>query len=329
MLCTSLRLQRRAIIINIWNGILRLPFSHHRLIVEWTRVNNIIIAVCGIIATIIALLTISDWQALLQDSCLEYSLYHNPNFGQTDTTTVPGQPHCWSHGGTTVEPKYHLVGLNHGHLELMLLPKDQRRLICDVYPFIVDCDLCTNSNSTLKAALSVTEHGKEVCLEDASRSNYSNHDDNDLMQLSIRCYAHGASNQSACNAVCLHLYGSIPLGNARLQDYDSYATDEKLYKSLVQDVYTQSFRLVGGDIYTEAMEACEAHTREQCHWIPNSLITKEHCGDCPPICRSKSRSLDFVQFSIGAFWFMFTVPVAEVSLPLIVSDSVMEKYQVC
>ena len=77
------------------------------------------------------------------------------------------------------------------------------------------------------------------------------------------------------------------------------------------------------------MEQCEAHKDEHCHWIPNSVITKHHCGDCQPICRSVRHSLNFVQFSIGAFWFMFSMPVAEVSLPLVISDSLREEFQVC
>ena len=262
----------------------------------------------------------SDWQATLQDTCLEYSLYHNPHFGSSGTEVSMHKQQCWnSTNWSSMKPQYRLVGLYHGHLEVMLLPKEKNTLICEVYPSAVSCDPCA-TNKTFKASLLVSPDSEEFCL----KSNTST-TDNKHFELSIRC--HVGSNES-CDVVCLHLYNSNPQTFAAVQDYDSNMA-KMAYKSLVKDVYAQSLEVVGRDIYTAAMKQCEAHKREQCHWIPNSLITKEHCGDCQPICRGRSRSLNFVQFSIGAFWFMFSMPVAEVSLPLIISDSVREEYQVC
>ena len=148
--------------------------------------------------------------------------------------------------------------------------------------------------------------------------------------LTIKC--HAKSNKS-CDTVCLRLYtsnDSYPQG-ANIQDFEYDSPSIKnTYKSLVEDVYAQSLTVVDNDIYTAAMEQCEAHHKEEhCQWIPNSVITKQHCGDCQPICRSVRHSLNFVQFSIGAFWFMFSMPVAEVSLPLVISDSIREEFQVC
>ena len=257
----------------------------------------------------------SDWQATLQDTCLEYSLYHNPHFGSGTEVSMHKQQ-CWnSTNWSSMKPQYRLVGLHHGHLEMMLLPKENK-LICNVYPSAVNCNPC-DANKILKASLSLDEEGQQFCVKPTASDL-----DHKTYELSIKC--HSSSNES-CDAVCLHLYDSKSQTSATLQDYNS----NTVYKSLVKDVYVQSLKVVDRDVYTAAMEQCEAHKGEQCHWIPNSLITKEHCGDCQPICRGRSRSLNFVQFSIGAFWFMFSMPVAGVSLPIIISDSVREEYQVC
>ena len=266
-----------------------------------------------------ALLVMSDWQAVLNDSCLEYSLYHNPHFGSGSEVSTDKQQ-CWnSTNWSPMKPEYRLVGLDSGHLEVTLLPNDKKTLTCDIYPTAVNCDSC-NANKTFKASLSVNPDGEEYCLEANTSTTYNKH-----YEMSIKCRV--GQNES-CDSVCLHLYQSNPQVLATIQDYHDSVVTNMAFRSLVEQVYAQSLEVFNKDVYTAAMKQCEAHKREQCHWIPNSLITKEHCGDCQPICRGKGRSLDFVQFSIGAFWFMFSMPVAEVSLPLIISDSVREEYQV-
>ena len=288
------------------------------------------VSIFGIIATIMALFIMSDWQATLNDTCLEFSLYHNPHFGSTDAShVIPPAKHCWSaKNWSNVQPNYHIIGVDHGHLELAFKPdNDQefhRRLVCDVYQSGVSCDAC-GANKTLKADLSVDKDGQGLCLEKSA--TISEHEPHNMRELTIKC--HAKSNES-CDTVCLHLYNSNNPQGANLQDfkYDS-PTIKNTYKSLVEDVYAQSLTVVDDNIYTAAMEQCEAHREEHCHWIPNSVITKQHCGDCQPICRSVRHSLNFIQFSIGAFWFMFSMPVAEVSLPLVVSDSIREEFQVC
>ena len=242
-----------------------------------------------------------------------------------------------------MQPNYHVIGMDHGHLELALTlrpdnvgyKKFHRKLVCDVYLSGMNCNSC-GVNKTLSADLSIDKDGQDFCLEKTattlSDSEHEPQDKNTMTELTIKC--HIKPNKS-CDTVCLHLYNSNnQQGAASLQEFDKYDTPagvqiKSTYKALVEDVYTQSLTVVDDNIYTAAMEQCEAHKDEHCHWIPNSVITKHHCGDCQPICRSVRHSLNFVQFSIGAFWFMFSMPVAEVSLPLVISDSLREEFQVC
>ena len=305
-------------------------FLHnYRFLIQWTRVNNIIVSIFGIVATIMALLIMSDWQATLHDTCLDFSLYHNPHFGSTDASHVmPPTQHCWSTKNLSgAQPDYHITGMDHGHLELVFKLNNnqefQRRLVCDVFQSGVGCNAC-EANKTFKADLSVDRDGQDFCLE---RSATIAKHDHEMRELIIKC--HAKSNES-CDIVCLYLYNSNNPQAANLQEFEYKSPAIKsVYKSLLEDVYIQSLTVVDNNKYIAAMEQCEAHTEEQCHWIPNSIITKQHCGDCEPICRSLRHSLNFIQFSIGAFWFMFSMPVAEVSLPLVISDSVREQFQVC
>ena len=65
--------------------------------------------------------------------------------------------------------------------------------------------------------------------------------------------------------------------------------------------HSQALQVLPEDVYTVAMNKCEsaAIPNHQCYWTPNSIVTKHHCDDCQPICRSTKRSLNFVQFCIG------------------------------
>ena len=82
--------------------------------------------------------------------------------------------------------------------------------------------------------------------------------------------------------------------------------------------------------YQDAMTRCilTSSGGDQCHWNPNSLITKHHCSNCPPICRSLSRSLSFIQFSFGACLLMLSIPVAWVPIASMASEWTSKEMQV-
>ena len=92
-------------------------------------------------------------------------------------------------------------------------------------------------------------------------------------------------------------------------------------------VRVQSLQVVEGEVYQLAVNKCEA-AGTQCHWIPNSLVTGENCNDCQPMCRSTKRTLNFVQFVIGLFFFYATLPLMFTGIYLLLSESVSKPYQV-
>ena len=80
--------------------------------------------------------------------------------------------------------------------------------------------------------------------------------------------------------------------------------------------------------YNMAMNVCESlgESRYHCHWIPKSTGTL--CQACPAICRAIDHTLNFIQFTIGAFIFQSTMSVARVSIMIMISDVVSKDYLV-
>ena len=104
----------------------------------------------------------------------------------------------------------------------------------------------------------------------------------------------------------------------------------KVINESLNTVHAQALQLLELNMYTLAVNKCESTNvhGHQCHWIPNSIITKRHCADCPPICRSLQSSLTFVQFCIGASLLMVSIPIAWVPVAALTSDRVNKAAQV-
>ena len=108
-----------------------------------------------------------------------------------------------------------------------------------------------------------------------------------------------------------------------------YRVNEAINESL-QTVHSQALQLLEVDLYAIAVNKCESANihGHQCYWIPNSIVTKRHCSDCPPICRSRQHSLTFVQFCIGAALLMVSIPIAWVPVAALISDRIHKEAQV-
>ena len=80
--------------------------------------------------------------------------------------------------------------------------------------------------------------------------------------------------------------------------------------------------------YNMAMNVCESLRESQyhCHWIPKSTGTL--CEACPAICRGIDHTLNFIQFTIGAFIFRGTLSLVKISIVIVISDVVSKDYQV-
>ena len=110
---------------------------------------------------------------------------------------------------------------------------------------------------------------------------------------------------------CLHINETSRNEQMFLASAQNYLMQQKSYKDEIKQCNQAD---VGND---------------RCHWIPDSLITKQYCSDCPPICRGLSKSLNFVQFCIGAATLMLSIPVAWVPVASMASERTTKEMQVC
>ena len=80
--------------------------------------------------------------------------------------------------------------------------------------------------------------------------------------------------------------------------------------------------------YNMAMNVCESLRESQyhCHWIPKSTGTL--CEACPAICRGIDHTLNFIQFTIGAFIYRSTISLGRISIMIVISDVISKDYQV-
>ena len=138
-----------------------------------------------------------------------------------------------------------------------------------------------------------------------------------------------AVNDSTPRPPTYNDYDLITVANTDPVNFDCYKQQNCVivYENVT---HSQEFQIFPDAIYAIAMNKCESATipNHHCYWIPNSIVTNRHCGDCPLICRDKKRSLNFVQFLLGATLLMGSTPFCRVPILGFISDRVPRKIQV-
>ena len=86
---------------------------------------------------------------------------------------------------------------------------------------------------------------------------------------------------------------------------------------------------INKEVIDLAVNKCESlYTSLHCHWTPMSLITGKDCPDCRLLCRSVDKTLNFIQFCLGAALLLISVPSVRVSLVNVITDYVNKQIQV-
>ena len=80
------------------------------------------------------------------------------------------------------------------------------------------------------------------------------------------------------------------------------------------------------NLTAQASELCLA--TEGCRWNQFSVLTNSLCTNCPAICRSVHKSLNIVQFGIGAVLFVVSIPMSDACLWIIVTNNLKDYEQV-
>lgn len=284
---------------------------------------NLMISIIGVITTILGLLVMTDWQAIPQDPCTQYSIFHHPelmyNYSAAGQSVghLPKEDICWSFG-----QEYQAFNSSGVRIELqVVMDMDAKPLARD----LIECQLdlapesCLNCNIGNESLVNLifTMDSDRACYVPYWQPSKAFYEDS---VIHVLCQV---QNSSSCISFCLEFQNDA--------SNESEPFDPNLIRhtstSIVEMAYAQTIQILDDSEYHVAKNVCESHQDNNCHWIPDSLLVNEHCVDCQPICRSVYRTLNFIQFAIGGLWFMFTVPIAEVSLPIVISDSVSHDSQ--
>lgn len=285
-------------------------------LMEWSRVSNLLISILGIIASIMGLAVMSDWQAIPHDPCLNYSLPQYSEAIESPSALYSKlQPSlCWNL--TRSGGKMEDLSDVEGHVALFFnffLDRNSTAFHCKLHSSTNLCYACPNITATSRLEMNFEATDSELCYSPSSYQQFEEH-----MRFSVLCED---SNSDRCVSACLNVHHSSKAS----QKADRL---EKSVKKLFHQSYDQSVFLMDSFLYEAARNKCESMIQDGCHWIPDSVVTHMQCAECEPICRGKSRSLLFAQFLAGAVWFMLTYPVAEMALPVVLSDSVHKEFQV-
>lgn len=268
--------------------------------------------------TITSCLLIADWQAIPYDQCTEYSPFHNP--GKFTSSADNFSSISWI---PSEQMTYHLQKGYPASVGILTQ--------LSINPSL---ELFFSSNQTinnpLQASVNLSCHVSEECrtkgdqviktlqplalrfiIEEDGRLELDKSDTCMLSNDEHEFLACG-TNQSICIQLHKHL---LP--------------KEQLTASLYS-VQTQSLLVLKPVYYNKAMFNCvNANvTSHDCYWNPYSIITRRHCKDCQPLCRSRSHSLTFAQFVIGSAILVASIPVAWVPVAALVSNRVAKESQV-
>ena len=80
------------------------------------------------------------------------------------------------------------------------------------------------------------------------------------------------------------------------------------------------------NLTAQASELCLA--TDGCRWNQFSVLTNSLCTNCPAICRSVHKSLNIVQFSVGAALYVLAMPMSDICYLTIMSNNLRKNEQV-
>jgi hypothetical protein len=253
----------------------------------------------------------ADWQSIPYDPCTELSPFHHPNIVSHYRDSEPAN--------TFTKIQY----LN------------KRDIKCgDTYQNKLDSTVYASIQVTLHqepvdanglACTEVDACSRELCTDTFDQCLHYTLDTNWCIQAkNAATTANYSMDHGAGRLLC-----KLPLYSLCITIYQDRFANESVNDSL-KSVHSQALQMLEVDLYEIAVNKCESANihGHQCYWIPNSIITKRHCSDCPPICRSIQYSLTFAQFCIGAALLMVSIPIAWVPIAALISDRVHKEAQV-
>ena len=308
-------------------------FSHGlpRLVLQ-QLLSNRLVAIIGLIMSIVATLLMGDWQATRHDPCTQASLFHHPELLHTYTVQLdrPTAPE-----GSAIDDVMSGIECERLNLSLSLQQHLKTRTMdVYVYPHIVTSDVMVGGCVEVESCPQCSVDGNGVyqtylasptCLH--LQINSQQHCLETAPSSSLQLEPHPLLASYSCTmpkSQFTYCLTACPQYTTAEDEYAFIQEDE-----YVSDVHVQSVRIVEGHMDALAAQSCEQHSGEHhCHWNPRSSVTHKQCEDCPPICRDHTNYLEFAQFTIAAAILLISVPVARVPITSLISDIVSSEEQV-
>lgn len=316
----------------------------------------------AVIASMVGVGLIADWQSIGYDPCTKYSVFHNPELEHNVsslvtelnlTTESVSSKSAWLNSSKCVQ-----FNFNESLIQLKM-----QEAVKEIVPPVPQPIQVTGSGSGsgLKPEpeldCSYIRHENSPCLSCTAAKS----DENPLACMSFRvnvnssCYevmnkkSTPANSQDAnvtsllCQSQFLPLSLCVSVHNVRFFS-DAEVQDFKQATAILTSALVSNDQLYPEDVYaSEQQQAEEFHwdpdvltakgicleSEDNCYWNQFSQVTKEDCYSCPQICRSVRKSLNFVQFAIGAAIFVIAIPISRVVLMILISDNLSQEQQVC
>ena len=310
-----------------------------RLVLQQLRLSNRLLAIIGLIMSIVATLLMGDWQAIRHDPCTDASLFHHPDLLHTYTEQLDATPHEPAGSTMSAIPGDGSIQCERLNLSISLLQQLKTSDInVFVYPNKVTGDIMTYGCERVGSCPQCSLEREDGVFSDYSATptclhlhiNPQQHCLETVPLLPWQPKPHPLSSWYSCTmphslfTYCLSVL-TLPGVNQTSEEIASIQCEEEEY---IADVHVQSVQIVESHVDSLAAQSCHSLSDHSCHWNPNSSITHRHCEDCPPICRDHTNYLEFSQFTIAAAILLVSVPVARVPITSIISDIVSIEQQV-
>ena len=306
--------------------------SYFSLILQQVRLDNRIIAILGVVMTVVASALIADWQSIPYDPCTELSPFHHQE-RENQTTILQSSASSIPQRRADVNCTEVNIDLTTASILESVTMSVQIQLQFSNFETHLTNSITTHCQRVDSCPECTEESDHHLCLEytvlwgscliptmRSSEQNVSNRT------------AYSCSSTGSALHVCI-LLDTIDNTTTNSEETSSdgdQLLDGLLTSNLLDVVHNQELHLIKDSSYNVAMNRCEATSTSQyqCHWLPDSLVTGHQCRDCPPICRSMHQTLNFAQFTIGAALLMVSLPIAWVPMATMVSYRVPKSAQV-
>ena len=306
-------------------------------------------AIIGVLSSITGLLVMADWQSIGYDPCSQYSPYFHPELQNVTTQDKPLVDvvnsvtqqeimcqeldfHSYISAGdevTSLLEGTQVVVCQEGfHLGQVNQTLD---LECGIRSTGSCLRFITNQSSSNCFNFRVTSGN--LCLEMPDTGNGSNHSSH----RSISCDAlkhpfslcanfRTASRESRPLSMTMYAFQEfkevIQMLTVAVAGHPEYSN-----VNVQADNSSESNSSQAGMTLREHCEAM-GQSSYSCYWNQASQITHQGCDECPQICYSEHKSLNFVQFCIGAFFFVIAIPLTRIALMVLISDNLHRELQV-